>query len=99
MLSCDPKSDTNVISQDLVTTVLGAHIHPFDKEVTAQGKNWINTQDVDGYVDLVWCFENNSRRMHNTRFIVTSCENAPYDAVLGMRDAERYGMLGLKNRQ
>lgn len=99
MLSCNPNSDINVISQSLVTNVLGAHIHPFDKETTTQGKGRINTQEVDGYVNLVWCFENNSKRMHNTRFIVTSCRNAPYDAVLGKGDAEHHGMLGSKNRR
>jgi hypothetical protein len=96
MLSCDPQSNTNVISQSLVTNVLGAHIHPLDKETISHGKEQINVQEVNGYVDLYWCFEENSKRLHNTRFIVTSSQNAPYDAVLGRRDAEHYGMLGSK---
>ncbi|KAH7071639.1 hypothetical protein FB567DRAFT_538542 [Paraphoma chrysanthemicola] len=99
MLSCDLKSDTSLISQNLVTNVLGAHIHPFDKETTMQGAGRINTSEADGYVDLVWCFENNSNRMHNTRFTVTSCHDAPYDAVLGKGDAEHYGMTGSKKRR
>ena len=98
MLTCDPKLDTNIISRSLVTNLLGAHIHPLDKETMLHGKEQMNIQEVDGYVDLYWCFERNSKRLHNTRFIVTSSENASYDAVLGRKDAEHYGMLGSKIR-
>ena len=97
MLTCDPKLDTNIISRSLVTNLLGAHIHPLDKE-TLHGTEQLNAQKVDGYVELCWCFEKNSKRLHNTRFIVTSSENASYDAVLGRKDAEHYGMLGSKIR-
>lgn len=98
MLSCDPKSDTNIISRSLVTNLLGAHIHPLDKE-TLHGTEQLNAQKVDGYVELCWCFEKNSKRLHNTRFIVTSSENTSYDAVLGRDDAEHYGMLRSKTRR
>lgn len=97
MLSCDPKSTANVISQTLVTDVLGANIYPFDKETTPQGDDSMNYQDANGYVDLRWCFERNRRRLFNTRFIVTSSQNALYDAVLGKEDAKHYGMLGTRN--
>lgn len=81
--------------------MLRAHIHPLDKESIPDGEEQINTQEVDGYVDLYWCFENNSKRLHNTRFIVMSSQNVPYDAILGKRDADHYGMLvpGTKTRR
>jgi hypothetical protein len=88
-----------MISQKLVTNILGAPIHSFNKEATTHGQDRINTEEVDGYVDLVWCYEKNSKRMHNTRFFVTSCYSPPYDAVLGKKDAEHFGMLESKNRR
>jgi len=97
-LSCDPESDTNLISHSLVTDVLGVHIHRFDKESTPYGGEHIHASEAYGYVDLVWCFEKNSKRLHSTRFIVSSSPDAPYDVVLGKRDAEHCDMLGPKTR-
>lgn len=48
---------------------------------------------MEGYVDLDWCLEHSSRRIHTTRFFVSSIDNPPYDAVLGKNDALQYGMV------
>ena len=92
-MSCNPKFKINVISRKLVTAVLCAHIQPFDIETATQEKDQIDTK-IEGYVDLSWRFENNSKETHTTRFLVPTCSNPPYDAVLGKIDAEYYGMLG-----
>ncbi|KAH7379488.1 hypothetical protein BKA66DRAFT_466053 [Pyrenochaeta sp. MPI-SDFR-AT-0127] len=93
ILSCNPNSESNMISQKLVTNILSARIQALDKEATTYEQDQMKTDEVDGYVDLVWCFEKSSKRMHNTRFLVTSCYSPPYDAVLGKKDAEHVGML------
>jgi len=97
ILTYDRKSKTNVISQELVTTVLGTPIQPFDEYTTKPKKSRRHRYDTDGYVDLEWCFEN-TKKTHNTRFFVTSASDPPYDAVLGRPDAEQYGILKSKNR-
>jgi hypothetical protein len=58
-----------------------------------------NMADVNGYVDLVWCLEKNNKRIHNTRFLVTSCHNPPYDAVLGKKDGAQFHMLESNDRR
>jgi hypothetical protein len=99
VLSCNPKSDTNVISQGLVTTVLSVPVHPFDKETTKPAQSQKHCDEMDGYVDLDWCFESNRETMQSTRFFVTSCHNPPFDAVLGRPDAKRHGMLNTRRRR
>lgn len=37
--------------------------------------------------------------MLSTYFLITSLHNLLYDAVVSRRDAEHYGMLGLKTRR
>ncbi|KAH8722342.1 hypothetical protein GQ44DRAFT_687098 [Phaeosphaeriaceae sp. PMI808] len=99
ILSYDPNFESNMISQKLVINVLGAPIQPFDEESTTHGKDRINVSMADGYVDLVWCCENNSKQIHKSRFLVASCYNPPYDAVLGRKDGEHFGILESKNRR
>jgi hypothetical protein len=99
VLSYNPKSNTNVISQELVTTVLGAPIHSIDKDTTESAHGRKHYAEMDGYVDLDWCFESNRQTLQSTRFFVTSCHNPPFDAVLGSPDAKRYGMLKTRKGQ
>jgi hypothetical protein len=99
ILSYDPNSESNKISQKLVTNILGAPIQPFDKEDAMHGQDHTNTAEVDGYVDLVWCCEKNNKRMHNTRFLVTSSYSPPYDAVLGRKDGAHFRMLESNDRR
>src|SRR4051794_11910093 len=49
-----PNLDRNIISQRLVTKVLGEPIHPINKKTTdlIEGES---EQSVNGYVDLDWC--------------------------------------------
>lgn len=74
--------------------MLGAQITPLN--TIAYRKEQLHLPEVDGYVDLYWCFVNNSTQAYNTRFVVTSAKDPPYDAVLGKRYAKHYGMLGEK---
>jgi hypothetical protein len=99
ILSCDPTSNANTISHRLATKVLNEPVHSFDHTFTEQSRARIHGEEVGGYVDLEWCFENNTKRWHTSRFLVTKTYNPPYDAVLGRSDAEIYGMLRSRNRR
>ncbi|OAL06556.1 hypothetical protein IQ06DRAFT_299298 [Phaeosphaeriaceae sp. SRC1lsM3a] len=93
VLSCDPKSNRNKISQTLVNDVLHASIQRYDKEAVSGGHDRKDEEEIDGFVDLTWNFEINNKRIYNTRFFVTSSKYPPYDAVLGKKDAKHVGML------
>lgn len=86
-LSFDASENADLVSQRLVTQILALNIHPFDKE-TSFGLpiSTYNGQriETEGYVDLVWCLQN-TRQIHNTRFLVTKAFDPPFDAVLGRR--------------
>ena len=99
ILSCDIASDSNVISHRLVTKVLGEQYHPIDRERSLPVQTDIYGEHIDGYVDLDWCWERNTNRWHNTRFLVTTMYDPPYDAVLGRKDAEYYGMIRAKSKR
>ncbi|KAF2193866.1 hypothetical protein K469DRAFT_549545, partial [Zopfia rhizophila CBS 207.26] len=83
-LSFDADSDENFVSRRLVTEILNKPIHPINKEA----RSTFRTRDVDGYTDLVWCMENNSRRIYTMRFYVTSEYSPRYDVVLGKNGRE-----------
>ena len=93
-LSYDKTTESNLISPKLVTEVLGRAITPSDMEY---GKfvGRFNGQDMEtqGYVDLVWCFQNQRNIYEHTRFVVTSTYDPPFDAVLGRRDSIKYGIV------
>jgi len=99
ILSCDTATDSNVISHRLVTKVLGEQYHPIDKEGALPVQTELYGEQIDGYVDLDWCWERNTGKWHNTRFLVTTMYNPPYDAVLGRKDAEYYGLIRAKKRR
>ncbi|KAF2638241.1 hypothetical protein P280DRAFT_431405 [Massarina eburnea CBS 473.64] len=84
ILSSNPKTRQNVVSQRLVTEVLGQPFHTLDKEGETNYE-----QDGIGYVDLVWC-RGNGRNINTTRFFVSSIYDPPYDLVLGKSDAQNY---------
>jgi hypothetical protein len=92
MLSCDSSCDENYISNELVTKFLGEKIHPIlDEEKLAHAQS--HTHDgIQGYVELDWCLESNTEQWHMTYFLVTTTVDPAYDAVLGKRDAKKYGM-------
>ena len=88
----DNSLETNLISPKLVTEILNMAIQPLDKEGQPycnhfDGKDW----DIQGYVDLVWCFQN-SRKVYETRFAVTANNDPPIDTVLGRTSGLEYGL-------
>ena len=92
ILSTDPGSDYSVISQRLVTKVLCEPIHPIDKKA-ANPTEGGHEQQAEGYVDLEWSLKKDNKRVHRTRFFVSSVYNPSFDAVLGKKDALEYGMM------
>jgi hypothetical protein len=98
ILSYDPASDNNIISHNLVTKVLGEQIHPFNHTVVAPIQTHTG-EEVGGYVDLDWYFASKKPRWNTSRFLVTTTYDAPYDAVLGKKDAEQYGLLRSRRRR
>jgi hypothetical protein len=92
ILSTNPDSDYSVISQMLVTKVLCEPIHPLDKEDAKPNEGGYE-QQTDGYVDLDWCLKKDKKRVHRTRFLVSSTYNPSFDAVLGKKDALQYGIM------
>ncbi len=76
-----------------MTKVLGQQICPVDKEASINQKNHTFGENIDGFVNLDWCWEDNTQQLNNTRFFVTTTYDPPYDAVLGREDAIIYGML------
>ncbi|KAH3942720.1 hypothetical protein HBH98_183890 [Parastagonospora nodorum] len=106
ILSYDPVSNTNIISYHLATKILDEPIHALDGSLPYTDdslKNHvrmrIHGEEIGGYVDLDWCFEETSKRWHTSRFFVTSTHDPPYDAVLGRRDAEHCGMIQSRSRR
>jgi hypothetical protein len=99
ILAYDKASNANYISRRLVTKVLHEDIQPFDRDATMCIRTQLNSEEVEGYVSLDWCSEHDRKQWHNTRFLVTTTYDAPYDAVLGKTDAERYDMIKRKNRR
>ncbi|KAI8934455.1 hypothetical protein NX059_009186 [Plenodomus lindquistii] len=99
ILTYDTASVPNVISRRLVTKVLGETAHPIEKGSSKPIRTQVHGEEVDGYVDLDWCRDANSESWHNTRFLVTTTSNPPYDAVLGRKDAESYGMVPSRSKR
>lgn len=87
LLSCNPETDLNVISQSLVKNVLKVRIESIDRGTAPEGRDDTDIEKVEGFVDLVWRFGNNKEIQHSTRFFVTSDPNPSYDAVLGKTSA------------
>jgi hypothetical protein len=67
-------------------------IHPIDKEVANPNEGGYE-QQVDGYVDLDWCLKKDKKKIHRTRFHVSSIYNPSFDVVLGKKDALEYGVM------
>jgi hypothetical protein len=59
----------------------------------------LHSEEVEGYVFLDWCSEHDWKQWHNTRFLVTTTYDPPYDAVLGKADAEQYDLAKRRNRR
>ncbi|KAF2732876.1 hypothetical protein EJ04DRAFT_565619 [Polyplosphaeria fusca] len=94
VLSSDAHNEDNLVSQRLVTNVLHLPIQPLDKEAAASVKAKAGKhRAVEGYVDLVWCFQTPPRDKNKTKFLVSKTFNPPYDAVLGRKDSITYGMM------
>ncbi|KAJ9665653.1 hypothetical protein H2201_004137 [Coniosporium apollinis] len=93
ILSFDPTTDSNLISPKLVTEVLGMTIHPLDGKEGELPYEQFKGQEMNtqGYIDLAWCFQR-SRTVYNTRFVVTTTYNPPFDAVLGRKSAVEIGL-------
>jgi len=87
-------TDVNLIAPRLLSEVLGLTIHLFDKESWREMEHY-NGHDgeVQGYVDLVWCFQTSRKTFEPTRFLVTSTYNPPFDVVLGRRDCKKAGIV------
>jgi len=83
----------NVISQSLVRNVLKVRIESIDRDTAPEERDDTDIEKVEGFVDLVWRFDNNKEVQHSTRFIVTSGPSPSYDAVLGKTSAMEYGFL------
>jgi hypothetical protein len=98
ILSCDPASDSNLVSHHLVAKILHEPIHICDGTSTDLARSRICDEEVGGYVDLDWRVDSDAQRWHTSRFLVTTTYNPPYDAVLGRKDAEHYGMLRYHTR-
>ncbi|KAF2468338.1 uncharacterized protein BDR25DRAFT_232227 [Lindgomyces ingoldianus] len=95
ILTVDTASENNIISHHLFKSVLHEPIQSIDADSPHSPHNTIRSSEesVRGYVDLVWYLEDDSNIEYQSRFFVVSSQNPPYDAVLGRRDAERYGIL------
>ena len=92
-LSFDTTAETNLISQRLVTEVLGLTINPLEKECNTCVERQSGEVDAQGYVDLVWSFERSRKIFEPTRFVVTSTYDPPFDAVLGRSDSIKHGLV------
>ncbi|KAH8702837.1 hypothetical protein GQ44DRAFT_778439 [Phaeosphaeriaceae sp. PMI808] len=92
ILACDISSESNIISQQLVIEVLGEQYHALDEQSMLAMRITRYGEKIDGYVYLDWRWESNMEQWHSTRFFVTNTSDPPYDAVLGKKDAEYYGM-------
>jgi hypothetical protein len=99
ILSYDTGSTVNYISHRFVTKVLHEDVQSFEQEATIRIPTQSHTADVEGFVDLDWCSQHDRKQWHNTRFLVTTTYDPPYDAVLGQADAERYGMTKKRRRR
>jgi len=92
-MSYNLATDANLVSPRLVSEVLRLTIHLFDKESRRDTEQY-NGQDVEvqGYVDLVWCFHSSRKIFEPTRFLVTAAYDPPFDVVLGRKDCRRAGI-------
>jgi hypothetical protein len=99
ILARDKLSDDNYISRPLVTKVFHKDIQPFEKEATMRIRTQLQSEEVEGYVDLDWCLEHDREKWQTTRFFVTTTCNPPYDAVLGKMDAGQYGLARRRNKR
>lgn len=92
ILSFDTTTDANLISPKLAMEILGLTIKPLDGENKSAVEQF-DGRDIDtqGYVDLVWCFQNSPEKC-NTRFAVTRSYDPPFDAVLGRKGTIQIGL-------
>lgn len=79
-LSFDEDTDENVVSRQFVTEILRIPIHPLNKEMRAATQT---SKNVDGYIEIVWCTANNSRRIYTSLAFVSTEYSPQYDVVLG----------------
>ncbi|KAF2488941.1 hypothetical protein BU16DRAFT_531984 [Lophium mytilinum] len=90
-MSYNSATNANFIAPRLLREVLHITIHPFDKE-SSMGHYNEEGIEIQGYVDLIWCFRTSRKVFEPTRFFVTAVYNPPFDLVLGQRDCKRAGI-------
>lgn len=79
--------------------MLHEDVQPFEKDATMHVRTHLHSEKVEGYVDLDWCSEHDRKHWHNTRFLVTTTLDPPYDAVLGNAEAQQYGLAKRRNKR
>jgi hypothetical protein len=82
-----------VKTDSICHTKLSSHVVPIDSDDMLTG------EAVGGWIDLDWCFESKIPYWHTPCFLVTTIDDAPYDAVLGKKDVEQYGLLRSRSRR
>ncbi|KAH6625858.1 hypothetical protein C7974DRAFT_396841 [Boeremia exigua] len=92
ILSVDNTANENVISRRLVIEVLGTEIAVIDKETAEFVRTRLSGEELEGYVDLTWCFEENTYRVQKLRLYVTTDHDPPYDVRLGKQAAKSYNL-------
>jgi len=88
-MSYNLTADVGLASPRLLTEVLGTTIHSFDSDSRRHIKFNGQDMEVQGYVDLVWCYEQSRKIFEPTRFMVTAAYNPPFDVALGRKDYKR----------
>lgn len=88
--------DTNLISQKLVTEVLGVDVQASPNLITLEYNE--GTLETIGHVDLEWSPRHQSRRresqnVYSTRFHVTALYDPPFDMLVGRRVVVECGMV------
>ena len=85
------ENDANLISPKLVSEILHLEIQTSENEqdrpLIYQGKQL----ETRGYVDLEWSFKK-SRSTRQTRFVVVSTNDPPFDVLLGRKAAIECGL-------
>lgn len=86
-------ADVNLVSNKLVRDVLGMHIHQSSEKDSALVLFRGQTVETKGFIDVDWGVEKSrSRSVYQTRFLVTSEVDPPFDFVLGRKFAIAYGL-------
>lgn len=91
VLSYDRKPGENLVSRRLVENVLHIDVRSIDKESAAFLTRKLPGENVEGFVDLQWSFEDEKQKQ-TTRLYVAADPDPPYDVRLGKQAAKRYGL-------